>query len=146
MDVNHIADMEDGLNNDEMEALFEGDADAGNNDQIAEDHAACVPIASDEHAIVQQQVGLRKKKSMYVNDHRVVKQRKLAPTVTAPAMNKDKGPMPMSISKLKTKKPTGTPTSSKLMESAFKVTSSKDKLMVLMQKPAEGNGLCIFIS
>ena len=66
MDVNHIADMEDGLNNDEMEALFEGDADAGNNDQIAEDHAARVPIASDEHAIVQQQVGLRKKKSMYV--------------------------------------------------------------------------------
>jgi hypothetical protein len=132
MDVNHIADMEDGLNNDEMEALFEGDADAGNNDQIAEDHAACVPIASDEHAIVQQQVGLRKKKSMYVNDHRVVKQQKLAPTVTAPAMNKDKGPMPISISKLKTKKPTGTPTSS--------------KLMVLMQKPAEGNGLCIFIS
>jgi hypothetical protein len=27
MDVNHIDDMEDGLNNDEMEALFEGDAD-----------------------------------------------------------------------------------------------------------------------
>jgi hypothetical protein len=145
MDVNHITEMEDGLNDDEMEYPFEGDANASNNDQIVEDHADDAPIASGENAIVQQQVGLRKKKYMYVNDHRVVKQRKLVPTVTVPAMNKDKGPMPMSISKMKTKKPIGTPTSSKLMASAFKVTSSKNELMVLMQKSAEGNDFVHFL-
>ena len=146
MDVNHITEMEDGLNDDEMEYPFEGDANASNNDQIVEDHADDAPIASGENAIVQQQVGLRKKKYMYVNDHRVVKQRKLVPTVTVPAMNKDKGPMPMSISKMKTKKPIGTPTSSKLMASAFKVTSSKDELMVLMQNRLKVMTLCIFFS
>jgi hypothetical protein len=82
---------------------------------------------------------------MYVDDQRVVKQRKLVPTVIVPAMNKDKGPMPMSISKMKTKKPIGTPTGSKLMASAFKVTSSKNELMVLMQKLAEGNDFVHFL-
>jgi hypothetical protein len=60
----HIIEMEDGLNDDEMEAPFEGGVDVGNNDQRAEDHAANASIASGEHDIAQRQVGLRKKKSI----------------------------------------------------------------------------------
>jgi hypothetical protein len=53
MDVNHITEMEDGLNDDGMEYPFECDANASNNDQIVEDHADDAPIASGENAIVQ---------------------------------------------------------------------------------------------
>jgi hypothetical protein len=121
MDGNRIAEIEDGSNDDDMvEAPFVG-GDVGSNEQMAEDCVVHASVGSDEHELdIAQQVSLgKKKKSMDLNEQRVVKQRKLAPTV---------------------KKPTATSTSTnKLMASAFKVTSSKDKLMVLMQNTATGN-------
>jgi hypothetical protein len=119
MDGNRIAEIEDGSNDDDMvEAPFVG-GDVGSNEQMAEDCVVHASVASDEHELdIAQQVSLgKKKKSMDVNEQRVVKQRKLAPKV---------------------KKPTSTSTN-KLMASAFKVTSSKGKLMVLMQNTATGN-------
>jgi hypothetical protein len=120
-----------------VEAPFMG-GDVGSNEQMVEDCVVDASVASDEHELdIAQQVSLgKKKKSMDVNEQRVVKQRKLAPTMITPAMNKDKGPM--SISKPKMKKPTSTSTN-KLMTFAFKVTSSKDKLVVLMQNSATCN-------
>lgn len=135
MDVNDIVEFENqnASNEDEMEAPFEEGGDAGGNDHLAEADAS---IAWEQHYMVQL-VGMgKKKKCIDVADHRVPKQRRISQTTAAPT-NKDKGAMTNKSKNKKSPTAIGTPTS-KLMASAFKVASSKDKrLVVLMPQLAK---------